>query len=94
MSDSETRHIRIMGEVQGVGFRAWAKSEAERRGLSGWTRNRRDGSVEVMMSGDALAVAAMVGACRSGPRGATVQSIEDLAPIEPPSGPFTIVNDL
>lgn len=94
MSQSHTRHVRITGRVQGVSYRAWARAEAARLGLSGWTRNRRDGSVEVLVSGPADAVERMVELCRDGPPAARVGAIEDLAPIEAASGPFTILNDL
>jgi len=40
------RLVRIRGKVQGVWYRAWTVEEATRRGLRGWVRNRRDGSVE------------------------------------------------
>jgi acylphosphatase len=44
-------HVRIVGRVQGVGYRAWTVDEARRRGLSGWVRNRSDGDVEAVFSG-------------------------------------------
>ncbi|MGO4872306.1 MAG: acylphosphatase [Roseiarcus sp.] len=71
------RNVRVIvsGRVQGVGFRAWVEREAEARRLSGWVRNRRDGSVEALFSGEATAVDAMVGACRSGPRMAMVENV-------------------
>lgn len=76
-----TRTIRVIvaGRVQGVGFRAWAEREAEARGLSGWVRNRRDGSVEALFSGERPAVEAMTEACRSGPRMATVENMTVVA---------------
>jgi acylphosphatase len=63
--------------VQGVGYRAFVEDEAQRRGLSGWTRNRRDGTVEVVFSGPAASVADMIKACRKGPWGAQVDTIEE-----------------
>ncbi|HVA35165.1 MAG TPA: acylphosphatase [Stellaceae bacterium] len=59
--------LSIIGRVQGVGFRAWAVHEAMRRHLRGWVRNRRDGSVEALIIGEADAVTAMAVACRLGP---------------------------
>ncbi|HYL33694.1 MAG TPA: acylphosphatase [Stellaceae bacterium] len=59
--------LSIVGRVQGVGFRAWAVQEAMQRNLRGWVRNRRDGSVEALIIGEAEAVAAMATACRRGP---------------------------
>ena len=75
-SDQAIRHVLIRGRVQGVGFRAWTEYTALRRGLEGWVRNRRDGSVEAVFAGSADAVAAMVDACRHGPRGARIDALD------------------
>ena len=69
------RLVVIRGRVQGVGFRAWTEITALERGLEGWVRNRRDGSVEAMFSGLENAVADMIEECRSGPLGARVDFI-------------------
>ena len=61
------RHLSVRGRVQGVGYRAWAADEAEKLGLEGWVRNRRDGSVEIVVAGSADIVAAMIEAARRGP---------------------------
>ena len=71
----KTLRVRIEGRVQGVGFRAWTGAEAYARGLRGWVRNRRDGSVEAQFSGPADKVDAMVEACRRGPLGARVEGL-------------------
>jgi len=72
--------LSIVGRVQGVGFRAWAVQEAMQRNLRGWVRNRRDGSVEALIIGEAEAVAAMAAACRRGPLLAHVVEVrQDLA---------------
>jgi acylphosphatase len=71
-----TRVVVIRGRVQGVGFRAWTEVTALERGLQGWVRNRRDGSVEALFVGDAETVAAMIAQCRSGPPGARVDSVD------------------
>ena len=70
-----TVHVIVTGRVQGVGYRAWVAQEAETRGLSGWVRNRRHGSVEAMFSGETIIVDAMIVACRSGPRTAWVENV-------------------
>lgn len=69
-------HVSIRGRVQGVGYRAWAADEARRRGLEGWVRNRRDGSVEAVLSGDEDVVADMLAACRRGPVSARVDAVD------------------
>jgi acylphosphatase len=71
-----TRHVAIRGRVQGVGFRAWTEYTALERGLQGWVRNRRDGSVEALFVGPSDAVAAMIAACHQGPRGSRVDGVD------------------
>lgn len=60
------RSIRIEGRVQGVCFRDWTVETARRIGVSGWVRNRRDGSVEVLAIGAPEAVEALVAELRQG----------------------------
>jgi acylphosphatase len=70
------RHVIIRGQVQGVGYRAWVEDTALIRGLDGWVRNRRDGTVEAVFAGSAEEVAAMIEACRQGPAAAYVEAID------------------
>jgi acylphosphatase len=70
------RHVVFRGRVQGVGFRAFVEEAAIRQGLQGWVRNRSVGTVEVVFSGDAAAVDAVVETCRKGPRLSRVESID------------------
>ena len=70
------RIVIVRGRVQGVGYRAWTGIAALERGLEGWVRNRRDGSVEALFIGPKDDVAAMVEACRNGPRGACVEALD------------------
>jgi len=63
----KTVRARINGRVQGVWFRAWTAETAQSLGLCGWVRNRRDGSVEAVISGAAASVDAMIAACHDGP---------------------------
>jgi acylphosphatase len=70
------RLIVIHGRVQGVGYRAWAEVTALEHGLVGWVRNRRDGTVEALFIGPPEKIAAMIAACRSGPPGSRVDSID------------------
>jgi acylphosphatase len=67
-----------MGRVQGVGFRWFVREAARRRLLSGWVRNRPDGSVEIAAEGEGDALAAFVAAVRVGPAGAAVAEAREL----------------
>lgn len=71
------RHVTIRGRVQGVGYRAWVEDEATVRGLEGWVRNRRDGSVEAVFAGASDVVSDMIAACRRGPYSARVDSVQE-----------------
>jgi acylphosphatase len=68
-------HAVITGRVQGVGYRAWAANRATQMGLKGWVRNRRDGSVEVVIKGEEQAVVRMLDDCWRGPRSAAVRDV-------------------
>ena len=70
------RHIIVRGRVQGVGYRAFVEREALRRGVEGWVRNRRDGSVEAVFARAQEKVDAGVEACRRGPYSARVEQID------------------
>jgi acylphosphatase len=77
MSENEmTRlHAVIEGYVQGVGFRAFVQDQAIRMGLSGWVRNRWDGSVEVVAEGDRSTLEKLLTALYRGPRGSQVMGV-------------------
>ena len=77
-----TRHLQISGRVQGVGFRYSMQKEATRLGLTGWVRNRRDGSVEALVQGSEESVAALTAWARRGPAGAKVAEVR-VASAEP-----------
>jgi len=68
-------HVTIRGRVQGVGYRYWVEQQAAARGLEGWVRNRRNGSVEALFAGPANVVADMVALCRRGPSAARVDAV-------------------
>ena len=73
----KAHRLRIEGRVHGVGYRDWMAREAERLGVSGWVRNRLDGSVEAVVAGPEPAVQALLAACRRGPLRARVDRIEE-----------------
>jgi acylphosphatase len=72
----KTVRLRIAGRVQGVGYRDWATHTANSLGLIGWVRNRRDGSVEALVSGDDAKIDRFIDACKSGPGLAFVSSVK------------------
>ena len=82
MSEPCVRRVAIRGRVQGVGFRAFVEHTALQRGIEGWVRNRRDGSVEAVLAGPADKVAEMIAAVRRGPSAARVEMLEEF-----PAGP-------
>lgn len=69
------RRLHITGTVQGVGFRAALCAAAEARRLSGWVRNRRDGSVEAEVAGSSEAVESFIAWARRGPPAAHVAAL-------------------
>ena len=79
------RHFVITGRVQGVGFRFYMQRKARELGVAGWVRNRRDGSVEAMVQGEAGAVEAMTAWARRGPPSAVVAEVR----ISEGSGDYT-----
>ena len=64
------------GSVQGVFFRDATRQCADRNGVSGWVRNRPDGTVEAILEGPAAAVAAVEQFCTEGPPQARVERVE------------------
>lgn len=70
-----TKHLRILGRVQGVGFRMYMERKARQFNVTGWVRNRRDGSVEAIVQGPPEAVDAVVAWARRGPPAAVVSDL-------------------
>ena len=81
MSGSAGRalHVVVEGKVQGVGYRAFVAREAKARGLTGWVRNRSDGSVEAVFSGREEDIQSMIAACHRGPRLSSVHTVRQQA---------------
>jgi acylphosphatase len=76
MTDIVAVRVEIRGRVQGVWYRGWTLDQAVSRGLRGWVRNRRDGSVEALFIGPRDKVDVMIEACREGPPAARVDCVE------------------
>jgi acylphosphatase len=77
------RRYLISGQVQGVGFRYFAKDAADRESVSGWVRNLPDGRVELRAQGTRARVEALVDWCRKGPPSARVTAVDvDWEPVD------------
>jgi acylphosphatase len=61
-----TRNLRITGRVQNVFYRDWFVEQAQGIGITGWVRNRADGSVEALVSGSSEMIEAIVAKARQG----------------------------
>ena len=84
------RRLRIRGVVQGVGYRAGFARQAQRLGLSGWVRNRLDGSVEALVAGDAVALEQILDWARRGPPAARVNEVEVAEADDAAAGGFEV----
>jgi len=76
-STPESRlHARVFGRVQGVGFRYYVMTAAADLGCTGWVRNRRDGSVEVLAEGDLDELKRLISALERGSRSSMVREVK------------------
>jgi acylphosphatase len=91
MNERLTRRLRIHGRVQGVWFRESMRQEAEALGITGWVRNRLDGTVEAVIQGEADSVRLMTEWARRGPSPAEVQRIDEA---DEPDSAFTAFEKL
>jgi acylphosphatase len=66
----------VRGRVQGVYFRASTQREARRLGLTGWVKNRPDGSVEIVAEGEEVSIRELYGWAQKGPSAARVDRVE------------------
>ena len=75
-----TKQIRVSGRVQGVGFREAMIAQAQRAGVTGWVRNRAEGTVEAIVQGPEAAVEALIAWAGRGPPMARVDALHAGAP--------------
>ena len=68
-------HISIYGEVQGSGFRSWAKEQSLKLNLVGWGRKASDGSIEIFVQGEEEALNSFISLCWDGPSFAHVDDV-------------------
>jgi acylphosphatase len=80
----ERRHVIVRGQVQGVFFRDTCRRLAREAHVTGWVRNRPDGSVEAVFEGEEQAVRSLCDWCRHGPREARVEDVDVVS--EPVAG--------
>jgi acylphosphatase len=80
----QAAQVRIYGRVQGVWFRGWTVTAATELGLSGWVRNRADGSVEALFVGLPANMETMIAKCHEGPPAARVDELVREAPVTEP----------
>nr|XP_023929398.1 kinesin-related protein 12-like isoform X1 [Quercus suber] len=85
---NKTVRVVIKGRVQGVFYRNWTVENATQLGLKGWVRNRRDGSVEALFSGNPDVVQEMEQRCRRGPPDAMVTGLEVFPSSDDPGSGF------
>jgi acylphosphatase len=74
--DKISVHLKIVGRVQGVYFRASTVSRAQQLGLTGWVMNCPGGSVEAVAEGGRAKIEELIAWCRQGPQGAKVTQVE------------------
>lgn len=77
---------RVIGRVQGVGFRYFVLDWAAALDVAGWVANESDGSVRCVAEGDRVALERLLAKLREGPRGARVERVEEVW--QPPTGSF------
>jgi acylphosphatase len=76
MENMVRAHTTITGKVQGVFFRMETQRAARSQGVSGWVRNKMDGSVEAIFEGAEADVKATLAWCREGPPHARVSRVD------------------
>jgi acylphosphatase len=84
MPDVEARRWLIVGRVQGVGYRQYARRSAQALGVRGWVRNLPEGNVEVQAAGTGAALERFKAELRRGPRGCQVEDVEEEALVQVP----------
>jgi len=76
MSGKERLRAEVFGEVQGVGFRAFVLRRGLAYGLTGWVRNRMDGSVELVAEGERAALESLLADVNVGPAASLVDRVD------------------
>lgn len=87
------KHLHIEGRVQGVGYRYDMQSKAVQLGLTGWVRNRSDGSVEAVVCGPATDVDQIIAWAGHGPLLANVSRVQVTETDDPQRDDFVILSE-
>jgi len=82
------KQLIITGRVQSVGYRAWFTGKARAAGLTGWVRNRTDGTVEAVIAGHPDTIELFLAECWEGPIAARVDGIEATDTLVPDTKEF------
>ena len=70
------KHLVISGRVQGVGFRYWLHSLANKKNIFGWVKNTISGNVEALIAGDEKEVEDLIKLCKKGPLTSKVDNVK------------------
>jgi acylphosphatase len=84
------RRLVVRGQVQGVGYRYAMVDAANSSGVTGWVRNRRDGSVEALVQGEQAAIETIIAWCRKGPSAARVSAVDVIEATDEPATGFQL----
>lgn len=76
MGKNVRAHVNISGRVQGVFYRMETRDAAKRYGVTGWVRNKSDGTVEAVFEGSEENVHAVIEWCKQGPSTARVDNVD------------------
>lgn len=74
-------HLRVVGRVQGIGFRWFVCKRARELGIAGWVKNTKSGDVELAASGESSELVLLETAVARGPSGAHVTAVHQLPPL-------------
>jgi acylphosphatase len=88
-----SRRYRVLGRVQGVGFRYFVRQAGADLGLSGWVRNCHDGAVETVAEGSVEALEAFEQRLHEGPALSRVDQVESYPAAASGEAGFRIVHD-
>lgn len=69
-------YLLINGDVQGVGYRYFARAVASKYNITGYVKNRHDGKVEAVLEGEDENVFKAIDELKKGPASANITSVD------------------